>query len=163
MTPTNFAQSELKRFKMKVGVFLVLLRESNVLLIRRHNTGIADGLHVLPMGGVDKNETALSALVREAKEEVNVEIYPEDVKLVHTMHRWHHMPDGESFKQIDLFFQPNRAYGEINNMEPDKCDEVAFYPLDSLPKTVEPFIRQALNKIRLGVSYSEVGWERDDA
>lgn len=159
MTSTKFVQSELKRFKMKVGVFLVLLRGTNVLLIRRYNTGIADGQHVLPMGGVDQNETALGALIREAKEEVNVRLHAQDVQLVHTMHRWHHLPDGESFKQIDLFFQPDQYYGEIKNMEPHKCDEVAFYSLNTLPETIEPFIRQALYHISLGSAYSEIGWE----
>ncbi|MCK4935000.1 MAG: NUDIX domain-containing protein [Simkaniaceae bacterium] len=159
MTATKFAQSEKQRFKMKEGVFLVLISEGRVLLIRRYNTGIADGCHVLPMGGVDKNETAIEALIREAKEEVNITVQSHSVDLVHTLHRMHHLPHGDSFKQIDLFFRPKHFSGKIINMEPHKCDEVAFYPLNALPETTETFISQALNNIQLGIPYSEFGFE----
>ena len=122
MAATQFAKAEKKRFKMKVGVMLVLFHEKQVLMLRRYNTGIDDGCYVLPMGGVDQGETAIDALVREAKEEVNVTVQPHELKLAHTMHRLHHMPDGSSFEQIDLFFEPQRFSGEIKNMEQHKCD-----------------------------------------
>lgn len=156
-----FQQAEVKRFKMKVGVMLVLVEEGEVLLLRRHNTGIADGLHVLPMGGVNDGETASDALIREAQEEVNVTIAPHALQLVHTMHRHHHMPDGDTFKQIDLFFMPTSFHGEIRNGEPHKCDEVSFYPLNALPDTTENFVRQALTCIQKREAYSECGWEVD--
>ena len=159
MATAQFYQSEKKRFKMKVGVSLVIFREEEVLLIRRYNTGIDDGCYVLPMGGVDQDETALEALVREAKEEVNVTVQPEALELVHTMHRLHHLPDENCFEQIDLFFQPRHFSGEIKNMESHKCDEVAFYSLDALPKTTALFVCQALANIRNKVTYSECGWE----
>lgn len=68
---------EDKRFKLKVGVFLILLQNDHVLLSRRYNTGIADGLHVVPMGGLEEGETATQAIIREAKEEVNITLKPE--------------------------------------------------------------------------------------
>lgn len=160
MTITKFKQSEEQRFKMKIGVFLVLFSQGKVLLIRRYNTGIADGRHVLPMGGVNQDETSIEALVREAKEEVNVTVQSHAVDLVHTMHRLHHLPEGGSFKQVDLFFRPKYFSGEIKNMEPHKCDEVAFYSLNDLPETTETFICKALDHISNGVSYSEHGWEK---
>jgi len=159
MVTAIFVESEKKRFKMKIGVSLVLIREEKVLLIKRFNTGIGDGLHVLPMGCVDEPETAQEALVRETKEEVNLNLVPSSLELVHTMHRVHHMPDGASFKQIDLFFQSKYFTGEIKNMEPHKCDEVEFYDLNALPETTESFVRQALSCIHKGISYSEIGWE----
>ncbi|CCB88213.1 NUDIX hydrolase [Simkania negevensis] len=160
MVTAQFYQSEKRRFKMKVGVSLVLFRQEEVLLLRRYNTGIDDGCYVLPMGGVDRDETAIEALVREAKEEVNITVHPDAFELVHTMHRLHHLPDGNYFEQIDLFFKLKYFSGEVKNMEPHKCDEVSFYPLDALPKTTVPFICQALDNIRNGVSYSECGWEK---
>lgn len=152
---------EDKRFKLKVGVFLVLLQDNKVLLSRRYNTGIADGLHVVPMGGLEEGETITQALIREALEEINIILRPEEVRVVHVMHRLHHLPNGEFFPQVDIFFIPNTYEGTIQNMEPHKCDEVKFYPLDALPETTEKFIKQALQCIRTGKFYSEIGWAQN--
>lgn len=149
---------DAKRFKLKVGVLLVLLEEDQVLLSRRYNTGIADGLHVLPMGGLEEGETVTEAIIREAKEEANIHLKPEGVNVAHVMHRLHHLPNGDSFPQMDVFFVPSFYEGEIENREPHKCDELKFYPLHALPSTVEPFIQQALKCIREQEFYSEIGW-----
>src|SRR5476651_639463 len=98
---STFYLSEAKRFKVKVGVFLVLMHEGGLLCLRRHNTGIEDGSYVVPMGGVHEGETPLQALVREALEEVNVTLKEEDLKLIHVMHRKHTQPDGYFFYQQD--------------------------------------------------------------
>lgn len=148
-----------KRFKLKVGVFLVLFQDNKVLLLRRFNTGIADGRYVLPMGGLEEGETASDAVIREANEEINLTISPIGLRVVHMMHRLHHLPNGDSFPQIDIFFLPHSYEGVIENKEPHKCDEVQFYPLDALPIETEKFIVQALQCIQNGEIYSEIGWE----
>src|SRR3990167_555246 len=71
---STFAAKEAQRFKLKVGVFVVLQQGDKVLMLRRFQTGISDGKYVLPMGGHDGNETLISAVIREAQEEVNIEI-----------------------------------------------------------------------------------------
>ena len=70
---STFAAKEAQRFKLKVGVFVVLQQGDKVLMLRRFQTGISDGKYVLPMGGHDGNETLISAVIREAQEEVNIE------------------------------------------------------------------------------------------
>lgn len=148
-----------KRFRIKVGVFLALIENDRVLLLRRYNTGIADGRHVLPMGGLDDGETLTQAIIREAQEEVNLTIQPDKLNVVHVMHRLHHLPNGDSFPQMDVFFTPQSYVGVIQNMEPHKCDELKFYPINDLPSTIEPFIKQALECILAGQFYSEIGWD----
>lgn len=69
------------------------------------------------------------------------------------------MPFGYTFEQIDVFFKISAYDGFLQNNEPDKCDEVAFYPLERLPDETAPFIRHALSKIQMGEFYSEFGWE----
>lgn len=156
----RFKERELQRFKLKVGVFGVLIEEGNVLLLRRNRTGAEDGMYVLPMGGHDGKEPLSHALVREIKEEINLDVQPEDVSMCHIMHRLHPMPHGLTFEQVDLFFAIHRASGIISNNEPDVCDEVAFFPLNNLPANTSPFIKKALECILRGEYYSEFGWER---
>lgn len=155
----TFAAKEAQRFKMKVGVFLLLIQDNQILLLRRAQTGIDDGCYVVPMGGVDGKETLTTACIREAYEEANIIIKPEDMHVCHVMHRFHPMLDGFSFEQMDVFFCVSRFEGTIQNNEPHKCDELAFYPLDNLPDNVVPFIRSAINAYRSHIFFSEFGWD----
>ncbi len=153
-----FAAKEANRFKLKAGVFVVLIEEGQVLLLRRFQTGIEDALYVVPMGGHDGKEPLTTGVIREAKEEVNIEVKQEDLSVCHVMHRFHTMPEGLSFEQIDVFFRVNRYEGVITNNEPDRCDELAFFPLNNLPKATAPFIQHALQCIQKGESFSEFGF-----
>ena len=154
-----FAQKEAKRFKIKAGVFLILIQNEQILLLRRFQTGIDDGCYVVPMGGIDGNETISSALIREAQEEANIILKPEDLRMCHLMHRYHPMPQGLSFEQLDIFFCANTYKGEIKNLEPHKCDELKFYPIHNLPSKTAPFIRHAIECTMKGKTFSEFGWE----
>jgi 8-oxo-dGTP pyrophosphatase MutT (NUDIX family) len=69
-------------------VYLILVRNSKTLLSRRCNTGFQDGNYSLPAGHLSNNEeTFVQAMIREAREEVGVEISPVDLQLIHVMHR----------------------------------------------------------------------------
>jgi 8-oxo-dGTP diphosphatase len=127
MPPISFREKDQKRFRLKVGVFLVLIENDHVLLLRRFNTGIEDGDYVLPMGGLNGTETAHTTVIREAFEETGIIIHQEDIQLALTMHRYHQQPDGYSFQQIDLFFKTSSYKGTPKNAEPDKCDDVRFF------------------------------------
>lgn len=156
---TLFAAKEAKRFKLKVGIFVVLLDRGKVLLLRRFQTGIADGKYVLPMGGHDGKEPLTQAVIREAKEEINIDLKPENLSVCHVMHRFHPMPEDLSFEQIDVFFAVKSYKGTIANNEPESCDELAFFALDNLPTTTDAFICHALKCIQNGQFFSEYGFE----
>ncbi len=153
-----FAKKESKRFKLKVGIFLFLIQNHKILLLRRHNTGIDDGLYVVPMGAIEGLETVTSAVIREAAEESNIRLKPENLEMCHVMHRFHPMPQGLSFEQIDIFFRTEIYEGNIQNLEPHKCDELCFYPLDNLPAKTASFIQHAISCMLSGKLLSEFGW-----
>jgi 8-oxo-dGTP pyrophosphatase MutT (NUDIX family) len=138
MQNSAFLMKEAKRFRVKVGVYLFLIQNNQVLILRRKNTGISDGTYVVPMGCLEEGETVTEAMIREAYEEANVILKPENIQVCHVIHRLHHMPDGYSFTQVDLFFKAEMYDGVIRNMEPHKCDELRFCSIDDLPKNIEP-------------------------
>lgn len=154
----TFASKEKQRFKLKVGVFLFLVQNEQILLLRRFKTGIDDGRYVVPMGGHDGQEPLTLAIIREAYEEANIILKPSDVRVCHVMHRFHPMPNDLSFEQMDTFFYADKFQGTIKNNEPEKCDELKFYPIKSLPIATVPFIAYAIDCMLRRQLYSEFGW-----
>lgn len=154
----QFHLAEAKRFRAKVGVFLVLIQDNQLLCLRRYNTGIEDGLYVVPMGGLREGETPRAAVEREAAEEVNIKVVAQDLQLAHVMYRKHNQPDGYSFYQQDIYFLTQNYYGTLCNLEPEKADDVRFIPLDSLPENFSPSVYEAIQCIRKNVIYSEFGF-----
>ena len=76
-----------ERFMLVATAHLFLMRDEEVLLLRRFNTGYADGQYSVVAGHLDGGETVKAAAVREAREEVGVEIAPADLHIVGVMHR----------------------------------------------------------------------------
>ena len=72
--------------KITAAAFLLLLRGNEVLLIRRYNTGFADGYYSLPAGHVEANENYTNCLLREAKEEIGIQLDPKNIMPVHIQH-----------------------------------------------------------------------------
>jgi 8-oxo-dGTP diphosphatase len=73
-------------------VHLILAEGRKVLLLRRANTGFADGWWSVPGGSLEHGETLPQAAAREALEEIGVTIDPADLSFAHLCH--HADPDG---------------------------------------------------------------------
>ena len=143
-----------ERHKLIPSVYLVSIKDNKILLLRRFNTGFMDGFYSFPAGHVEENETLTQAIVREAKEEIGVDIKREDLRLVHVMHRKE--PNEE---RINFFFQAEKYQGEPKIMEPHKCDDLSWFDLDNLPENVIPYIKEAIKNILERKIYSEYGWK----
>lgn len=143
----------MQRFKMRVAVHLILEKDNKYLLLRRYNTGYEDGNYSVIAGHVDGNETIISAMKREALEEIGINIDEKDLKIVEVMHR---KDDDES---IDYFLYCNKFSGEITIMEPNKCDELLFCEIDKFPKNVIPYIRQAIENYRNNIQFIDYGFD----
>ncbi len=146
-----------ERHKAIPASYLFLYRDGKLLLTKRQNTGYYDGWYVVPSGHVEEGGLPATALSREAKEEVGVTLDPSSIKLVHTMYRTKHDVTGD---RADYFFEASILEGEPTNMEPEKCNEVAWFPLDQLPENIMHHVREALNDARAGISYSEIGRDK---
>lgn len=142
----------MNRFKLIPEAHLVLARDDQVLLLRRHQTGYEDGKYSLVAGHVDGAETAREAMSREASEEAGLRIAPGDLRLVHVIHRL------GTEERLSFFFSPVAWQGEPVNREPHKCSELAWFPRDRLPEPMVPYVRHALEQVQAGQVYSEFGW-----
>ncbi len=67
-----------KRTGAKIAVYLILKREEETLLLLRQNTGYMDGFYGLVSGHVENDESAVTAMIREAHEESGITIKEEN-------------------------------------------------------------------------------------
>ena len=143
-------------FKLIPAAYIIFREDNKILLLKRANTGYFDGSYSLPAGHFDGGESAAAVAAREAKEEVGVDIKPNSLKLKHTLHRISDIPIKN--ERIDLFFETSKWSGQIKNMELDKCSELKWVAIDELPDNMVPEVRQALDKIAVGETFSELNF-----
>lgn len=140
-----------ERNKAIPAVYLVLRREEKILWMRRFNTGYSDGEYGLPSGHVEKEEFPVDALVREAKEEVGIDVDRESIRFLHCTYRVF----SDEQDRIDLFFETSYWAGEPENMEPCKCDEMGWFLESEPPEAGMRYIKAAIKLGSHGISYSE--------
>ena len=140
------------RFKLTGDVHLLLINGNSVLFGCRQNTGFEDGAYHPPSGHLEQGESVVTALIREAKEEVGVSILPESVEFLHVMH------NPSSGGRIAFFFGVHAWEGDPENREPEKCNELRWFPLSSPPDHMIDYCRAALRHIAAGRPFSLYGW-----
>lgn len=145
--------SRPERFKLIPAVHLFLLRGRQVLLLRRYNTGYEDGNYSVVAGHPDGGEEMTEAMIREAREEAGILIAPDDLAVVGVMHR------NSDSERVDFFMAADRWSGDVQNMEPHKCDDLSWFDMDQLPDNMVPYVRQALANYRAGRWYDAFGWD----
>lgn len=144
----------MSRYTFISAVHLLIERDGALLLHRRCNTGYCDGCLDVPSGHIEKGETPRMAAVREAREEVDIVIDPDDLQFVHVASRL-----GTDQERFDFYFRVVRYSGEPHIGEPDKCSEIRWFSTDALPPDMVPHVREALITIsQSAATYSEQDW-----
>ena len=149
-----------EKFRTKSAVMVMLIRKNNkgeeeILLQKRQNTGYKDGYWDFSASGhVEKNESMKQAVVREAKEELNVDIELENVNFITMMHKY-----SENDIYYNGFFKVTNWKNNPIINEPDKCSEIKWFKIDELPKNIINDRYEAINNYKNHISYSEYGWE----
>lgn len=136
--------------------YLVLRKDNEILMLRRYNTGYQDGKYSFPAGHVDPQESFTTAIIREAKEEIGIDIKSKDLRVVHVMHRYSKHNREE---RVDVFLEADYWDGEISNKEPYKCDDLSWFPINNPPANIIPCIAYFLKCLQQDIFYSEFGWD----
>ena len=140
------------------AAFVILKKWNSILLMRRYDTGYADGMYSLPAWHVEKDENFSDCIIREAREETWIILLREDVQLVHMRHQKSNNSVDNWCDRINAFFVATNWEGEIQNMEQHKCDEMSWFDVGNLPENTIPYIWEILMHISNWEFYSEFGW-----
>ena len=144
-----------KRHTLPISVQLLLEKEDKILLMKRKNTGYEDGKYCLPGWHVEAHEEIREALIREAKEEIGIDIDMQDIKFYKVMNR----KVNSNQEYIDFIFKANHWTGEITNEENNKCEEIIWANKKNLPKNILSFIPEILKNDK--VMYLPYNWDEN--
>lgn len=141
------------RYQVKTVVFLCIFQEieghSQVLLQLRQNTGYMDGKYDFAVSGhVEPGESMLQAVIREAKEEADLIINPENCIFLTFV-------DDTNEQYHKGFFGVREYEGTPKVMEPNKCAQHIWVDLNNLPKDIIPCLPKVLQNISLKIPYDD--------
>jgi 8-oxo-dGTP diphosphatase len=154
---TSPAPTRLAPPQHPVDVFLLLHDGDRVLLALRDGTGYADHLWNLPSGKMEYDEHVLTAVRREAAEEIGIQFEQDELQfagVVHHRNDWH----GRIGLVFSVVYDPDR-HGEPVNQEPHKCAEVRWTPTASIPANTYPYTVAAITAWRTGTPLQLCGWQ----
>ncbi len=130
-----------------VGGGVLILNEKNEALLMKRGKNVRNesGWWSKPGGGVKYGEGAIDAMKREIKEELNIEI-----NIVGYLPHTDHILPKENQHWASFNFIAHIISGTPTNMEPDKCDEIAWFALEALPKKTTQTTREPIENYCCG-------------
>jgi 8-oxo-dGTP diphosphatase len=126
------------------SVHLMLIRDDAIFFLKRQNCDDNNGLYAFPAGKVDNGETPVQALIREAKEEIDIDILPEDVKPQCLIYRTSREYKGEMIDVLEFFLRVEKWSGVPLNLEPHKASEIGFFNRKDLPESLTESVKTVL-------------------
>lgn len=138
---------------LPIAVHAFIIKENQILLMKRANTGFNDDKWSVPAGRLEEGESFSMAAKREVNEEVGLSIKIEDLETPLIMD--HKDSRGE---RIYVFYSIKKWSGEPKNMEPDKCREINWFDKNQLPENLIEHIRYSIIAKDEGLHYVEYGF-----
>ena len=137
-----------RTFNVKFKARLILYDRGRILLLKQTRSN--GGNYTLVGGTVENDEFARESLIRETREEANIQIAKEDLTLVHVLNK-----RSKTGQRLNLYFKASKYRGIVQNLEDHKFKSVQWFPINKLPDNVTATVRQALTAYRTGKLYSE--------
>lgn len=143
-----------EKYYSRLAVSLMLTRinenkEKEILLQLRKNTGYMDGMYDFACSGhVEKGESYTKALIREAKEEIGINLNENNLIFLAVNHNY-------QADHVQLFFTTKNYEGIPKVCEPDKCGEVKWFKINALPKNVIPYVANVIEDINYGIQFDD--------
>lgn len=141
-----------ERFNIICTVGLILLDGDKVLLMKRCNTGYMDGKYALVAGHLESGESLKQAMIREAKEEVGIDINEKQLHFVCGIRR------GDNDNYINFYFTINSFEGNIINMEKTKCNDLKWFNIKKLPDNIIENDKRAIYNMQNNIHFEEYGF-----
>lgn len=141
--------------KMGIGFGVMILKDSKVLLGQRHvdpqkadSLMNGEGTWTMPGGKLDFGESFEEGAMREVKEETDIDIRLEDLKVIALNND---IVPTAHFVTVGLLCE--KFEGEVKVMEPDEITRWEWFDLDNLPSPLFKPSEKVLRNYREGLIY----------
>ena len=143
----------MSREEFLSAIYMIIKNEKGEILFqRRCGSKLWPNFLGLPAGHVDKGEDVYQALVREAREELNIDINVKNIEDTFVGNRIN-----KNLKPYyDVYFVIKNYKGIIKINEPNKCQELKWVLLDNMPDDVIEFEKIALTNYKKGIKFSVI-------
>ena len=143
----------MEKEKFLSSVYLIIRNEEKqILLQRRQGTKLWSGFLALPAGHIDEGENAYDAVIREAKEELGIEISINNIIDTFVVNR----RNKSLLPYYDVYFEIDNYTGELKINEPEKCSELVWSDINNLPEDMIDFEIEAIKNNQKGVKFSTI-------
>ena len=116
----------------------LIFNENNQVLLQKRSD---DNLWGNPGGSMDLGETIYDTVIREIKEETNLDIKKEDLKIfnIYSGEEQHHIyPNKDEVYFVNIIFEIHKYSGDI--VSDIESKELKFFDIDKLPNNItKPF------------------------
>lgn len=144
--------------KFLSSVYLIIKNaQGEILLQRRQGSKLWPGFLALPAGHIDENENAYEAVIREAKEELGIEISTENIIDTFVVNR----RNKSLMPYYDVYFEIDRYNGIITIKEPEKCSELIWCDINNLPEDMIDFEIEAIKNNLMGIKFSVIDTDNE--
>jgi ADP-ribose pyrophosphatase YjhB (NUDIX family) len=127
----------------KVGVGAVVKDEHGRILLVLRKRAPEAGYWSLPGGKVDYMETIENAVIREIKEELDVEIGLDQLLCV-----TNHIIPSEDTHYVAPTFLAHIIAGDVQNKEPHALGDVRWFPINDMPDKITMTTAYALKHLK---------------
>lgn len=122
------------------GALIVNDKNETLLVKRTGKTRNQSGFWSKPGGGVEFGEKVEDAVKREIKEEIGV-----DIKIIKLLGFVDDIMEDDHQHWITFNYLAKITGGEVENLEPEKHEEVKWFRFDNLPEKVNKNTTEAIN------------------
>jgi len=116
----------------RIGIGIMVHNEHNHVLLGMRIGAHGENTWCFPGGQLEWGETIFSCAKREVKEECGLTIEPVDIISVNDDMEW--LADGKHY--ITICVLGKYTGGEPKIMEPHRCAEWKWFPMESLPENI---------------------------
>jgi 8-oxo-dGTP diphosphatase len=139
----------MANFDVSLKARLLLQKAGDILLLKQ--TKPNGGNYSLVGGTIEQEEFAVETLIRESWEEAGIKLSPDDIELVHVLHK-----RSSKEHRIVLYFRAYNFDGHPKSREKNKFENVEWWPLKELPRNLTATVRHVLKSYNSGIMYSEL-------
>lgn len=132
----------------KVGVGILIIKDGKALITKRKGA-LGHGMYGTVGGHVDYGENPAAAAIREAKEELGIDVGNLKFLCCASI-------DFSGKHYIDISFTGDIISGEPKIMEPDKIESADWYALDNLPGPFIGPVTATFEALKTGEKYFEI-------